>query len=333
MDITYAVHLLKCHAFAHDDMHRHKAENGFLGSLRPFKGELREGNFHELMIVLRALEAKLGEPVLDREMITCLWSICQLGRAWAVEPEGMLRRNGLITDEQVDRMENWLDLISYAVMTLLGNGGEKEAFWGYREYISEKLDPLMAELDVLLEEKVMEDEIQELHENYKKQPGAEEERLAAFEAKFEVLLPEDFRSFYRHKDGSGYAFHVLYPGDAEAGEWPPYYLLSLDEMEETKSYFCERDELLAEYYSGEEIRELDPKIKPYLFHKKWFPFATMAGGSLYLMLDLDPSDQGTYGQIISYIHDPDFVYYVADSFTDLLQESNRNLSMMDEIEY
>lgn len=51
------------------------------------------------------------------------------------------------------------------------------------------------------------------------------------------------------------------------------------------------------------------------------------------MLDLDPSDEGTYGQIISYIHDPDFVYYTADSFTSLLRESNRNLAQLEEIEY
>jgi len=333
MDISNAIRLLKCHAYAHDDVHFPKAENGFLGSLRPFQGELKEENLHEMMVVIRALAAKLGEPALDREIISCLWTICKLGRAWAVDPNGMLRSNGLITEEQVERMENWLDLISYAVMILLDEGGEEEAFWGYREYVSEQLEPLMAELDDLLQEKVVEDEIQELHVEYKVRVGANEERLAAFERKFELLLPEDFRCFYRRKDGSGYAFHIIYPGNAEMEDCVPFYLMSLDEMEETKGYFCERDELLAQYYSEEEIRELAPEIKPYLFYRKWFPFATMAGGSLYLMLDLDPSDQGTYGQIISYVHDPDFVYYVAGSFTDLLRESNRNLSLMDEIEY
>ena len=333
MDISNAIRLLKCHAYAHDDVHFPKAENGFLGSLRPFQGELKEENLHEMMVAIRTLAAKLGEPALDREIISCLWTICKLGRAWAVEPEGMLRSNGLMTDEQVERMEQWLDMISYAVMILLDDGGEEEAFWGYREYVSEQLEPLMAELDHLLQEKVVEAEIQELHGEYKELAGASEESLAAFERKFDVLLPEDFRSFYRRKDGSGYAFHILYPGDADAEECVPYYIMSLAEMEKTKGYFCERDELLAQYYSEEEIRELAPEIKPYLFYRKWFPFATMAGGSLYLMLDLDPSDQGTYGQIISYVHDPDFVYYVAGSFTDLLRESNQNLSLMDEIEY
>lgn len=333
MDVSNAVHRLKCHAFAHDDVHLHKMTHGFLGSLRPFSGELREENFRELMAILRALSGELGQPVLNRETVACLWSICHLGRSWAAEPDGMLRRNGLLTDEQAARMERWLDLISYAVMILLENGGEEEAFWGYREYISEQLDPIITELDALLEEKAVEDEIRKLHENYRKRAGAEEGRLDAFEAKFGIILPEDFRAFYRRKDGSGYAFHTLYPGDAEAEECMPFYLMSLDEMEETKTYFCERDEWLAEHYPAEEVSKLDPEIKPYLFHEKWLPFATMAGGSLYLMLDLDPSDQGAYGQIISYVHDPDFVYYVAASFTELLRESNRNLGLMDEIEY
>lgn len=332
MDASSAILLLQCHAFAHEDVRHIKMTYGFLGSLRPFSGELQESYFHELMAVVRALSGEFGKPALNRELIACLWSITHLARAWAVEPDGVLRRNGLIADEQVARMERWLDLISYAVMILLENGGEEEAFWGYREYISEQLDPLMAELDVLLKEKAVDADIQELHASYQQRPGADEQQLAVFEAKF-GLLPEDFRAFYRRKDGSGYAFHVLYPGDGESDEGMPFYLMSLDEIEETKSYFCERDELLAEHYSEEEMRKVDPEIKPFLFHEKWLPFATMAGGSVYLMLDLDPSEQGTYGQIISYVHDPDFVYYVADSFMELLRDSNRNLGLMDAIEY
>lgn len=65
-----------------------------------------------------------------------LWSTCQLARAWAVYPDGMLQSNGLISKEQVDQMEEWLDMISYAVMVILeGEGQLDEALWGYREYL------------------------------------------------------------------------------------------------------------------------------------------------------------------------------------------------------
>nr|WP_240343084.1 SMI1/KNR4 family protein [Paenibacillus sp. ALJ109b] len=188
-------------------------------------------------------------------------------------------------------------------------------------------------LNELLNEKIQDEEIWQLYEEYQQRKGASEETLIALEKQFDVQLPEDFRAFYQRKDGSGYAFHVLYPGDAEKEECNPFYLMSLQEIRETKQYFCEVDEKLDEHYSAEEISKLDPEIKPYLFHKAWIPFATMAGGSLYLMLDFDPAEQGTYGQIIMYVHDPDFVYYLTDTFTELLEVSTRNLRIMDEIEY
>ncbi|MGG4131503.1 SMI1/KNR4 family protein [Paenibacillus illinoisensis] len=199
--------------------------------------------------------------------------------------------------------------------------------------IHERMHELMNHLNELLDVKVKDEEIRQLYNEYQEKKGASEDRLAAFETEMHVRLPEDFREFYKCKDGSGYAFHILYPGDAEREECTPFYMMSLDEIRETKQYFCERDEKLSEYYTAEEISKLDPEIKPYLFHKPWMPFATMAGGSLYLMLDFDPSDQGSYGQIIMYVHDPDFVYFITDTFTNLLKDSNRNLEIMDELEY
>lgn len=199
--------------------------------------------------------------------------------------------------------------------------------------IHERMHELMNHLNELLDVKVNDEEIRQLYNEYKEKKGASEDRLAAFETEMDVRLPEDFREFYKCKDGSGYAFHILYPGDAEREECTPFYMMSLDEIRETKQYFCERDEKLSEYYSAEEISKLDSEIKPYLFHKPWIPFATMAGGSLYLMLDFDPSDQGSYGQIIIYVHDPDFVYFITDTFTNLLKDSNRNLEILDEIVY
>ncbi|MFS0855021.1 MULTISPECIES: SMI1/KNR4 family protein [Paenibacillus] len=196
-----------------------------------------------------------------------------------------------------------------------------------------KWNKLFDALNELLNEKIQDEEIWQLYEEYQQRKGASEETLIALEKQFDVQLPEDFRAFYQRKDGSGYAFHVLYPGDAEKEECNPFYLMSLQEIRETKQYFCEVDEKLDEHYSAEEISKLDPEIKPYLFHKAWIPFATMAGGSLYLMLDFDPAEQGTYGQIIMYVHDPDFVYYLTDTFTELLEVSTRNLRIMDEIEY
>ncbi len=93
-------------------------EKGFLGMLRPYRG-LVERNFHEVMATLAVLSAELREDKVSRDVINDLWAICHLGRTWGVHAEGMLRRNQLITDDDVARLEEWIGTISYAVMLLL----------------------------------------------------------------------------------------------------------------------------------------------------------------------------------------------------------------------
>lgn len=63
----------------------------------------------------------------------------------------------------------------------------------------------------------------------------------------------------------------------------------------------------------------DDRIKPYLFNKRWIPFAKYCD-SCFLMFDFDPNKGGKEGQVICYIHDPDEVIYVASSITELVLE-------------
>jgi cell wall assembly regulator SMI1 len=186
-------------------------------------------------------------------------------------------------------------------------------------------------LERLLSEKVSEDRL-EKYNAYKSISGATEETLIRLEERYNIKLPNDFKEFYKYKNGSGYHFHMLYP-NCEGEHIEPFYLFSVDEIIEEKDSYYNYDELMSDYYDDDEISELDERIKPYLRNKNWIPFATLAGGSLYLLLDYDPTDKGSKGQIISYIHDPDFVYYVADNFTELLEMSNQNLSEWDKIDY
>lgn len=195
----------------------------------------------------------------------------------------------------------------------------------------QRIYELMDELDVLLEEKVQDEENRELLEAYREFEGVTDEQLDAFEREQGIRLPADFRTFYKRKNGSGYGFHVLYPSLEEGRESEPFYLLSLEKIQKEQSTLVENR--MDDYFTEEEIRELDPRIKPYLFQKKWITFGMLGGGSLYLMFDFDPTEQGTVGQIIMYVHDPDFVYYVAGTFTELLEQSNRNLHALEAIEY
>lgn len=186
-------------------------------------------------------------------------------------------------------------------------------------------------LEKLLSEKVSGDRLKE-YDNYKNITGATEEDLIRLEERYNIKLPNDFKEFYRYKNGSGYHFHILYP-NCEGEHVEPFYLLSIDEIIEEKDNYYNYDELMSDDYDEDEISELDERIKPYFRNKNWIPFATLAGGSLYLLLDYDPTDKGTPGQIISYIHDPDFIYYVADNFEELLENSNKNLKEWDKIDY
>ena len=90
-----------------------------------------EENFLEVMESLRALAPELSGTTVDREVVGALWALCHLAPAWGVEPEGMLRRNGLISAADIETLAGWVDMISYATMCLLSGSGEEEAFHEY----------------------------------------------------------------------------------------------------------------------------------------------------------------------------------------------------------
>ena len=155
--------------------------------------------------------------------------------------------------------------------------------------------------------------------DYQKISGASEEELLAFEERLGIRLPSDFKALYCYKNGSKY-FSIL-PCVIDQRDLP-FSLMSLQKMESCKKYFQNRDALLTDfpdYFSSQDLENMrDSRIKPYLFNKKWIPFAQYCD-SCYLMLDFDPDREGQEGQIICYIHDPDEIIYVAESLTELIE--------------
>ena len=127
-----ALELLKFHACSHGDTDHPKWKTGFLGSLRPYAG-LDARNFHEVMSCLKAIEPRFEQPTIDSGLMADIWAICHLGRAWGVEPDGMLRRNNLISREDVARLESWIFQISYTVFCLLAGCGD-DAFEEYERF-------------------------------------------------------------------------------------------------------------------------------------------------------------------------------------------------------
>ena len=99
--------------------------------------------------------------------------------------------------------------------------------------------------------------------------------------------------------------------------------MSLQDIENIKEYFQNKDALLTEfteYFSSDEVDKMrDSRVKPYLFNKRWISFAEY-GDSCFLMFDFDPNNAGKEGQIICYIHDSDEIVYVAEGITELIDE-------------
>src|SRR5205085_3718735 len=103
----------------------------FLGSLRPFQG-LNEDNFHEVMEALRTLAPELiAGNVVEREIMSALWDICWQASLIGLHSTGALQRNHIISSEEIDKLEDWVFDISYAVSILLSAGDVNEAFANY----------------------------------------------------------------------------------------------------------------------------------------------------------------------------------------------------------
>ena len=132
-----AKQILKYHSFLHENPNEPKMTTGFLGALRPFQGTLTDDNFHEIMKCLKVLANEFENNIIEQEVVSALWGICHYSRAWALYNNGMLQRNNLLTQEQIEILDIWICMISYAVTWLL-EGNVEEAFFEYNEYLSER---------------------------------------------------------------------------------------------------------------------------------------------------------------------------------------------------
>lgn len=119
MDFDRAKELLRLHSCADPDLLHLKWSGGFVGTLRPYTG-LNEDNFHEVMAAIVAVAPHLAdECCLDREIVSTLWSLCMTARNWGLHPNGMLQRNGLISEHDIERLDSWVEAIEWAITMLL----------------------------------------------------------------------------------------------------------------------------------------------------------------------------------------------------------------------
>jgi len=136
MDKNKAKELLSFHSTRNSNIDDPRWENGFLGSLRPFRGELFKENFIEVMECLKALKDELTASTIDQGIVSDIVSIIHLTRVWA-SPNGMLGSNHLLTEEQTKHLLAWVDIIESCFMFLLEDDLE-EAFIDYEDYLNDE---------------------------------------------------------------------------------------------------------------------------------------------------------------------------------------------------
>lgn len=99
----------------------------------------------------------------------------------------------------------------------------------------------------------------------------------------------------------------------------PYYLLSARQIIDTDGAFLRRcGSLIRREYDDVPV---DEKIAREPGGLRWLHFADCRnnGGSSWLFLDFSPSEQGTPGQVVRWLHDPDQLAVIADSFDGYLE--------------
>ncbi|MBQ9983017.1 MAG: SMI1/KNR4 family protein [Lachnospiraceae bacterium] len=117
--------------------------------------------------------------------------------------------------------------------------------------------------------------------------------------------------------------HYFFGSDVDDGEYP-YYLCSAKDIMDNKDSASNFGDLF--YYFLEEFDEdfgpfIDDKIQMDADKLKWLNFSDCMnnGGTSSLFVDFTPSEKGTKGQIVRYLHDPDELKVIADSFDEFLE--------------
>lgn len=153
--------------------------------------------------------------------------------------------------------------------------------------------------------------------------GAGADGLARLRALYPEL-PTGLEALLEFADGTYYREYrkgektCLYVLGSDLEEYP-YYLLSVEQMVKTKDDFQEwGDYLIRREYDGIPV---DERITDDLENLRWLHFSDCMnnGGSSQLFLDFSPSEKGKTGQVVRFVHDPDELAVIADSFDAYLE--------------
>lgn len=128
---------------------------------------------------------------------------------------------------------------------------------------------------------------------------------------------------YHRKYKNEKVTYYFFGSDVDDGEYP-YYLFSAKDIIDNKNSASNFEDLF--YYCAEEPDDefgpfVDERILMDADKLKWLNFADCMnnGGTSTLYVDFTPSEKGKKGQIIRFLHDPDELKVIADSFEEFLE--------------
>jgi hypothetical protein len=123
MDYASAVERLTFHCGTNPDIDDPRWAAGFLQTLRPYRGRLDTDAMDGVLACVDAVAGHLTTAdSLDRAVINSLWGINHYARSWGLHPDGMLRRNGLISDTDRKTLSDWLDDFADRIAMMLDGG-------------------------------------------------------------------------------------------------------------------------------------------------------------------------------------------------------------------
>lgn len=153
----------------------------------------------------------------------------------------------------------------------------------------------------------------------------DKQRLIAEYPEFPASLLEILQEIdgtYFRQYGDEEVTYYFFGSDIDDGEYP-YYLFSAQDIIENKDSASNFADLF--YYFLEEPDEeyglfVDERIQTDTSKLKWLNFSDCMnnGGTSSLYIDFTPSEKGIKGQVIRFLHDPDELQVIADSFDEFL---------------
>ena len=144
----------------------------------------------------------------------------------------------------------------------------------------------------------------ELHETL--QAGASDQKIAQLEQQLGVTLPEDYKTFLQICNGQS--------EESDAG----FYDGELLSVKSVKFQWDVWKRLLDDNAFEGIKSEPDEGVRNDWWNPRWIPF-THDGSGNHLCLDLEPSEGGTVGQVITMWHDSEKRKIKFPSFTTWLE--------------